>query len=593
MKKNRVGIYLGVALAIAILISIVLSVTKSMQSSKTMTLPIILEGQYRIDEGEWIDYSPDSIINALDGDLTFKGNIDIDLEIEGFLLNFYLNHISAKLYVDGELLMDEGNIWYEDYRGDFCGSLWASAFIEKHVTPETEIVIELHNNHNYGNAGAYMDFFGNITSGSVDTLQSFLYSQSNKSITSGIVIILMAFMIAGLSLFLGLSGDPKGGSFAIIALIFLSFGIFLCINVKDSFFRYNYIHMSSLVNNLSVLLYALFIGTFLVLFLSGKRRDKGRTVIFVWIIVYSVAIVLSTVSNFILYDFLFLLIPLSCIFLLVVTYLSLREAKKDMLPKVLAYLLVFGYCLDSLSAISPIFVRGMVMSMTFGISVLIALCFAIAKLLSIMGDHEKNKFLEKSLEESRIAMTISQIQPHFINNILNTIYHLIGMNPEKAQEAVSDFSSFLRANIDSLESNEPILFVKEMEHIEHYLNLEKLRFGSELNIEYDIQVDNFLVPAMSIQPIVENAVKYGVSRKRGGGTVKLSTRDIGDAYLVCIEDDGIGFDTEAEVSTEDRSHIGIKNTKRRLALIVDGSMEITSSVGIGTKVEIRIKKRGK
>ena len=99
-------------------------------------------------------------------------------------------------------------------------------------------------------------------------------------------------------------------------------------------------------------------------------------------------------------------------------------------------------------------------------------------------------------------------------------------------------------------------FERELDHLEKYLYIEKLRFADKLNIAYDIQCTDFELPLLSIQPLVENAVKHGVGMKEDGGTVTIATRETDKAYEVIISDDGVGFDTEAK-KNDGRSHIGM------------------------------------
>ena len=204
---------------------------------------------------------------------------------------------------------------------------------------------------------------------------------------------------------------------------------------------------------------------------------------------------------------------------------------------------------------------------------------------------EKEKQLaktERQLSESRIAVMLSQIQPHFLYNSLNAIRGLCRKDPEQARNAIGSFAEYLRGNMDSLNSRSPIPFIRELLHIQNYLDLEMLRFGDELNVIYDIKEKNFFIPALSVQPLVENAVKHGICEKENGGTLTLKTyRD--DEYIVIkVIDDGVGFDVENLASDDkERSHIGIKNTKERLKNMIGATLLIESFPNKGTVAEIR------
>ena len=195
---------------------------------------------------------------------------------------------------------------------------------------------------------------------------------------------------------------------------------------------------------------------------------------------------------------------------------------------------------------------------------------------------------EKQLYESRISVMLSQIQPHFLYNSLNAIRGLCRKDPEQAREAIGSFAEYLRGNMDSLNKREPIPFIRELSHIENYLKLEKFRFGDELKVNYDIKEKNFFIPALSVQPLVENAVKHGICEKENGGTLTLKTYRDGEYIVIEVSDDGIGFDAEKLISEDkERSHIGIQNTRERLKQMIGASLTIESSPGKGTVAKIR------
>ena len=182
---------------------------------------------------------------------------------------------------------------------------------------------------------------------------------------------------------------------------------------------------------------------------------------------------------------------------------------------------------------------------------------------------------------------ISQIQPHFLYNTLTAIYRLCATDTALAQKTIQDFSAYLRTNMDSIRSTAPIPFAKELAHTKTYLEIELLRFGDILNVEYDISVMDFDIPALTLQPIVENAVKYGIRSREDGGTVTISTkRENGTIYLI-VHDDGMGFDVDQK-KNDGKSHLGIENTRKRLRQMMGGELIIDSRIGAGTTVTIMI-----
>ena len=151
----------------------------------------------------------------------------------------------------------------------------------------------------------------------------------------------------------------------------------------------------------------------------------------------------------------------------------------------------------------------------------------------------------KQLHDSQLELMMGQIQPHFMFNTLSSIRTLIKVDPDVAYDMVYNFSNYLRANVDNMTNLEGIKFESEVKHIHSYVEIEKVRYGDRLTIEYDIQESDFLVPPLSIQPLVENAIKHGVSKKPGGGTVQLKSYELIGFNVIEVNDDGLGFNAES------------------------------------------------
>lgn len=192
------------------------------------------------------------------------------------------------------------------------------------------------------------------------------------------------------------------------------------------------------------------------------------------------------------------------------------------------------------------------------------------------------------LTKQSTALMISQIQPHFLYNVLTTISNLCVTDPEEAEETTVLFSQYLRTNLDSLRNQDPVPFAAELGHIRTYVELEKKRFGDILNVEYDINEQGFKVPSLGLQPIVENSVKHGIRGKNAPGHIKIGTYKVDRGYKIIIEDDGIGFDMNAPVKEDGRSHVGMTNVKERLKQMCNASVKIESSPGNGCRTEIII-----
>ena len=189
----------------------------------------------------------------------------------------------------------------------------------------------------------------------------------------------------------------------------------------------------------------------------------------------------------------------------------------------------------------------------------------------------------------RGEIMLSQIQPHFLYNSLGAIRRLCRSDQEAA-EAIGRFASYLRGNMESITRREPIPFTTELEHTRAYLDLEQLRFGEDLRVVYDLETTDFLVPALSLQPLAENAVRHGVRGKESGrGIVTITTREREDRFLVTVADDGPGFDPRTRPE-DGQAHIGLDNVRERLRRMSGGTLDIVSSPGKGTRVTMTLPK---
>ena len=193
---------------------------------------------------------------------------------------------------------------------------------------------------------------------------------------------------------------------------------------------------------------------------------------------------------------------------------------------------------------------------------------------------------ERALQaEHRIQIMMTQIQPHFLFNTLTAIRALCVKDQKAAVRTIGLFSAYLRQNLESLNQSELIPLSKELEHTRIYTEIEMIRFPN-IRIEYDIRDEEYGIPALTIQPLMENAIRHGV-RSRKEGIVKVTAFPQGNEHLIVIEDNGTGFG-KLPKENENGSHIGIVNVRERLEQMCHGSMEIDSKPNEGTRITIRI-----
>lgn len=247
---------------------------------------------------------------------------------------------------------------------------------------------------------------------------------------------------------------------------------------------------------------------------------------------------------------------------------------------------------SALSYIILPLVAAVIQFLFYGVS-WINLAFTISLIfMFLLYNMEQSQLLaakEKELYDMRVAMMLSQIGPHFIYNTLATIRHLCKKDAKLAEETIDEFAGYLRGNLDFLTGKNCIIFEKEQLHTKNYLSIEQKRFGERLHVQWDIKTMDFFLPGLTLQPLVENAVKHGIMRREEGGTICISTEEKEDGIRISIEDDGVGFSPE-KLKKDGKIHIGINNVRSRVEAMCGGSVTIRSTPGTGTKVMIWIPK---
>gem|GEM_PF-533642 len=203
------------------------------------------------------------------------------------------------------------------------------------------------------------------------------------------------------------------------------------------------------------------------------------------------------------------------------------------------------------------------------------------------------KISMKHTQDAEIAFLRSQIKPHFLFNALNSIAALTKEAPDKAEDVIIQLSRYLRGSFDFKTLDSLTTVKKEMELLEAYLNIEKVRFGKRLNVEYDIDESiDIPIPPLILQPLVENAVRHGLMSIVSGGTVKISIKKETTNVVFSIEDDGIGMEPsqlkQLLKQVPDENGVGLWNINQRLRLIYGSELEIWSEKGVGTRVSFRL-----
>jgi len=254
--------------------------------------------------------------------------------------------------------------------------------------------------------------------------------------------------------------------------------------------------------------------------------------------------------------------------------------------------LTVSYCVCSFASMA-LFIG---LSDTFLGAILLYTLVMVAVVLIFVAMNEviketlvKNQQRVAEAKDAEIAFLRSQIQPHFLYNALNSIAALCVEDPRQAEKLTLDLSQYFRIGLNFKQMDTFTTLENELELTQAYLNIEKVRFGDRLAIEYDIDADpKRLIPPLILQPLVENAIKHGLMSSVIGGIVKISIRETDEKLRFSVEDNGCGMSEakrqEVLGPDSERRGIGLRNIARRIKLLYDASLQVKSTVGIGTKV---------
>jgi two-component system LytT family sensor kinase len=221
----------------------------------------------------------------------------------------------------------------------------------------------------------------------------------------------------------------------------------------------------------------------------------------------------------------------------------------------------------------------------------------VARYLSTQLELAELDVSRSRLAEAEVKALRAQISPHFIYNALTTIASLIRTDQEEARELLIEFADFTRYSFRS--SGEFTTLADELRNVDRYLTLERARFGDRLQVRLQIapEVLQVVLPFLVLQPLVENAVRHGLSQKPDGGTISVVAEDSGAECVISVEDDGVGMDpvrlrTEMAGAHETGAHVGLGNVHHRLRSVFgdDYGLVVETERGAGMKVSLRVPK---
>ena len=594
-----------VGIVLIIISSIMLlwqSNSNSNQSMPAYTAIVYFEGQYRIGDGEFQDIKKGEHISSTQGDVTLRGNFHTltpDGQYAGIYrdeipIAFYLDHINLTFYEVGSqpIVVDMENPMYGS---SACGVNWEAYYL----TSESEELIEIliHNPHSYGNENAIDEMLSKISLWTPLEFEKGVLDSGATQRTVGLAIIIASVMFLGTALFSSLIHIKNSKTIWLLGLLILFAGLYFTYSSFGISFWSKSIIFNTSILGISMMLYTFFL-TVLITAVFQKTKKVGIITSVILGISNLILFVLPMITKLFFYDALpcwIIIQSIANVLLILCIIKELVCAKgKDRLVYIGAFLPLFSFGVDAIATLLGLWKGGITSQCIFIILFVVAIVVLLRIIPNSINAIVKSKELEREklvlntqLTQSRVSTMMSQIRPHFIYNTLGSIEQLCELAPKKAGELVHDFAKYLRGNFGELDNPNPILMSQEMEHVCHYLKIENVRFP-DMTFSFEMNCNDFHIPALTIQPIVENAIKHGLMKLSKGGTIKVVSNETEENYFITIEDDGVGFDTT--LLLDERKHVGIRNIRGRLKAMVNGRLEINSTIGVGTKVLITIPK---
>ena len=413
----------------------------------------------------------------------------------------------------------------------------------------------------------------------------------------GTILILISIVFIGIALFSTLIHVKSSNLIWLIGLMVLFAGLYFFYRAEGIYFHSDSTVSNTTILGASMMFYMLFLSMLIACLLEKMKKVSNIAVILLGV-ANAVFFVLPIITDVRFYDTLACWAVVQLAVNTVIAICLVREIgalkTKEGWLYIGALLPLCAFAADVLGTKIAFWKGGVLSQYVFiallAVAVIMVLKFIPSNINAVAKAKEletEKRVLNAELAESRISTMMSQIRPHFIYNTLGSIEQLCKLDPPKAGELVHNFAKYLRGNFGELDNPKPILMSQEMEHVHHYVSIENVRFP-DMTFTFEMNSENFLIPALTVQPIVENAIKHGLMKLPKGGTIRVVSYETDAAYCILVEDDGVGFDTS--VLIDERAHVGLRNIRERLKAMVNGKLEIESTIGVGTKVLVTIPK---
>ncbi len=577
----------------------------SMQAEPALIAQVYFDGEYRIEDNGWQKIVKGEHIPATKGDVTLRGNFHMltpDGEYVGIYrgdlpIAFYTNHINLT-FNEGDsepFVIDMENPLYGN---SACGANWSAHFFTSEREETIEIIV--HNPHRFGNETAIDEMLSSMAFWAGIEFEKGVLSSGEPQRNAGMLLMLVSLVFLGIALFSSLIHIKSNRIIWLLGLVVLFAGAYIAYSADGVSFWSESIVSNTTVLGFSMMFYMLFLSMSISYFLKATKKVGELTVILL-AVANGVFFILPIVTDVFFYDTWLwwagvqIIANILLLVCLVIEFIG-NGKKERWLYMVVSFPLI-AFAFDVVGTWLGTWRGGVVSRYVFVALFAVAMVMVLKLIPHSINAATKAKELEMEkivlnaeLAESRISTMMSQIRPHFIYNTLGSIEQLCKLDPPKAGELVHNFAKYLRGNFGELDNPKPILMSREMEHVHHYISIENVRFP-DMTFTFEMNSEDFHIPALTVQPIVENAIKHGLMKLSKGGTIRVVSYETETDYCISVVDDGVGFDTS--VLIDERKHMGLRNIRERLKVMVNGKLEIESTVGVGTKVLVTIPKEAR
>ena len=590
MKFRNLPVVITFFMVVCVLAIIGASVFRSWEAEMPSPMPLALTGLEYSSDGSitWDPVGTGDALRKQRNDVAIRGHFNLDIK-DGWIMNLYLHHMQMELLVNGELINSFAREFHE-IRPEWCADLWVN-FRLPDISTEDLVEIRLYSLHPFGAAmGTFEKVISSITMGDPFFMYQYINTQNVGEQQAGLSLMVVGIMLFGIAFVALWMKSPLQRIMMYLALFTIGEGLFWLADAAEiAHYANNSIALFSSGRYVSHILRVFALLAAIADLVSGKAKLFAQAASYTngvlsigYLLLNLTGVITFCGSEHIWYctEVLLLLVGFVC------CLWDLLQNKKPFwqFVRLLTLGAAFGAILfDLCTMISGWYTE---MELSKWVCAAVAVIHSSAMLIRLPSSYaalRRAEELSDELHNSRIVLAMSQIRTHFIFNVLNAISSLCKSDPEQADIELVRFSRYLRNNIDIMQDDHPIPFEKALEHMHNYVDLEQLRFGDKIILDENYEYVNFTIPALVIQPLVENAIKHGLLPKAEGGIIRVKTSRQGNDVLIEISDNGIGFDTSQKIA---KTSVGLNNVRFRVEKIMNGRMRVESIPGAGTFIRL-------